>query len=1737
MEGNSPVEIARRNVLCQVFSDLSQFIVPVNPNTKVNILIRNINKELSGYDPVNNPLPAATVGVGGLATDYYIVPSSAPNFKGIIDGQIWKTINSGVDAYSGIASPIHELNQTGATYYHGMVAVNFWNPLINWHTDLSQNTSTGLIDLYTVLLHEVTHALDFASLINSSGDSQFGPPNHYYARYDLFLKTTANVPLITNTGACSLYEYGFNSSLSSSVLAPSTSNCPDHIQFGGSVNQSVYTPPVYANESSLSHLEDVCHVPTSYPDDTYYVMSNNGIPGSVGMKRYLKPEERSVLCDLGYQVNTTYGNASNLNYYNYGGSTCLGLQIAGVNDGITSGGFYQYVVNENDPITISDILNNDYNAVSFECLEDIYGNGTLSNTSGTSFTYNTTASGIGLLRYIPVSASGNRGNITYVIVYISEDNCTPEACTMLNNSGFENTNGCGAIGSSTPAVATACWIPCTNTPDLFQRNCTNAANGLEVLYSVPAVFHSNPPYTESWSNAPNDHFIGMASTSTSFKESVQSLLNTPLIPNHSYTISFRARLSDRYYNIPMLPGTTGQITFGAAPTFLGTVLGPFATLPSSVTPLGNPITIIGDHNWNLYSQTFTYNGTGNLSTFVLMNTSVVSAGTQGRYVFVDDITLIEVNPALVLTLPDTICPSGIITDLSIFAPVPNGTFAGNGVQNSGGIFSFDASVAGAGTHIITYTHVNSNGCSVIISDTVTVANFTVSVSPAASTICNGSSVNLTASGADTYIWSPATGLSATTGATVTATPASTVTYTVTGTQTGTGCYATATAIITVNPCTDCQTGTLLSGTVSSSPTANTTLRVANNITITGNVTFTGNNVKIYPGVTITVASTATLNITGAHLYGCQDMWQGIVVQPGGKVSLQPYISGSTTKTPLIEDAIVAIDFLPLTVQQSSMLLQVDMATFNRNLTSIHVQGYPFANVGSMFEVKNSLFTCRKIYNPTTPNSWAPTMNVKAVNGNPNPYENPYIAPSFGLLNLKAPHDNTFSAIGIQFDNTGITTGSSPVYHTVTIGNTFTDFYNVFDNLKVAVHCTNSNVKLINTTVQFPQLITTTMFNAQTNPNIGTGVYAVADSGSLYKIDIAGETYLPNKFYNLSRALQTLLYNDVQFHNNALYSKRTNDYMQYGYMNGYMGMYAYAKQFDKIYATYNKVYNIDKGVNVLVDAQVLTSPGIAVSNNLFQKKLGTNAGSFTSDAVYIANTLTANVFGGMIMVMNNAITGSLRGITLNNWTKANIWVKRNEMNLGINPNAFFGASSYGIAMNNCLAGSTNQIHENNVIGFSQGHQNYKGIALTQSVGNELKCNGTRNTHSGLYFSGYCGQTTTYKTTLESHRYGLVLDNNGIIGQQGTASVPADNRWVGTWSATGTPNGNFKNACLNGSLTDFSKMYVRNSSSFTPIGSVFNLTSNDWGYSNVVNPITLFYVSSPPSYTICPIIVPPGGGGGSSSFAPGNEISETTETLEAEEIVSNASLQEALVEASEFVEEITNPAQQAVMDNQVYRLLDLETAQNNAQQSAFSQQTTPISTLWEVEKALAVNDLGSANSNNNAILTTSVLENSYQQYYQAYLNYKNGTFSETDSLMLTELAQGCPATMGASVFQAATLYNVVYQVAEVFETACAAPQSREMHGNEQATEKEAPRENNLYQIYPIPNKGTFTVQGELMTNDNILLLNTEGKIVYKQAIREDIREINLNTTLQSGVYFVMIKDHDERIKYRSKIVVIK
>lgn len=93
----------------------------------------------------------------------------------------------------------------------------------------------------------------------------------------------------------------------------------------------------------------------------------------------------------------------------------------------------------------------------------------------------------------------------------------------------------------------------------------------------------------------------------------------------------------------------------------------------------------------------------------------------------------------------------------------------------------------------------TNGCTDTVDIPVTVNPLpVVTVQPDTATICAGQSITLVASGAASYSWSPATGLSTTSRDTTVATPMVNTIYQVTG-RTADGCTATARSVIIVNP--------------------------------------------------------------------------------------------------------------------------------------------------------------------------------------------------------------------------------------------------------------------------------------------------------------------------------------------------------------------------------------------------------------------------------------------------------------------------------------------------------------------------------------------------------------------------------------------------------------------------------------------------------------------------------------------------------------------------------------------------------------------------------------------------------------------------------------------------------------------------------------------------------------------------------------------------------------------------
>jgi len=202
----------------------------------------------------------------------------------------------------------------------------------------------------------------------------------------------------------------------------------------------------------------------------------------------------------------------------------------------------------------------------------------------------------------------------------------------------------------------------------------------------------------------------------------------------------------------------------------------------------------------------TYNWTGpNGFTSSTMNPAIPNAtiGMSGTY----SLTItVGTDTSPPVTCSVTVNPNPTIT----ISPTNPTTCSGSPVTltpdcTSPGTTVYDWST---GDHVInpitvtptsttTYSVIGTdqNGCTGTASVTVNIAPYlTITVDPPNPFICTGESVDLTATGADSYVWTPSATLSTDTGPTVNASPLTTTTYTVVGTSND-GCTGSTTVTV------------------------------------------------------------------------------------------------------------------------------------------------------------------------------------------------------------------------------------------------------------------------------------------------------------------------------------------------------------------------------------------------------------------------------------------------------------------------------------------------------------------------------------------------------------------------------------------------------------------------------------------------------------------------------------------------------------------------------------------------------------------------------------------------------------------------------------------------------------------------------------------------------------------------------------------------------------------------------
>lgn len=157
----------------------------------------------------------------------------------------------------------------------------------NWNSTTNP-VQPSQFDMVTVLLHEITHGLGFASMTQADGTSSF-PHDTVYTVFDNHLYTSGGTKLWNASGVFNSAALASLTGGPGAILFHGTST---NTAFGS--NPPIYTPASFAPGSSMAHWDNGI-IPT--PVMTY--SETNGVE-----KRHYQPFEIETLVDLGYHLRT-----------------------------------------------------------------------------------------------------------------------------------------------------------------------------------------------------------------------------------------------------------------------------------------------------------------------------------------------------------------------------------------------------------------------------------------------------------------------------------------------------------------------------------------------------------------------------------------------------------------------------------------------------------------------------------------------------------------------------------------------------------------------------------------------------------------------------------------------------------------------------------------------------------------------------------------------------------------------------------------------------------------------------------------------------------------------------------------------------------------------------------------------------------------------------------------------------------------------------------------------------------------------------------------------------------------------------------------------------------------------------------------------------------------------------------------------------------------------------------------
>ncbi len=498
------------------------------------------------------------------------------------------------------------------------------------------------------------------------------------------------------------------------------------------------------------------------------------------------------------------------------------------------------------------------------CLD--FWNGTAAPTYAYIILHITTSGPLNLL----IDADGSTGFVDVAVFNIPAGQ---SPCTAIQNTANEigcnyasASSGCNQFGT---AFGCASSVPAPNVVAgqelmIIVEDWSNAQNNFTLQLGPPPGAQTGPPNPAITPVSP------LCATSSPVQLVAADMGGTWSGPGTSSTGTFNPATAGVgthtiNYSVGISPcnsSSTTTITVNPAP-----IAGTASTPTTSLCGTSNvPLTLAGSAGtiqwqsgptstgpWTNISGATTANYTVNgVATNTCFKAIVSGCGTPVN----SNIICVTINPIATVNanIDQAVCTGGTITLAGTVGggatsgtwTAPTGTFS-----NATSLTSTYTPTATSGTVTLTLTTNDPSGPCTAVTDIMVV---TINPLPTVNagvdqTVCAGTAVTLSGSGASTYTWNNGV----TNG--VAFTPAATTTYTVTGTS-ASGCINTDQVVVTINPIPVVNAGPDVSICTGSSTT----------LTATGATTYSWTG-GITNGVAFTPAVTTTYTVTGTSL-GC-----------------------------------------------------------------------------------------------------------------------------------------------------------------------------------------------------------------------------------------------------------------------------------------------------------------------------------------------------------------------------------------------------------------------------------------------------------------------------------------------------------------------------------------------------------------------------------------------------------------------------------------------------------------------------------------------------------------------------------------------------------------------------------------------------------------------------------------------------------------------------------------------------